>query len=182
MQHIVSCFIMTTSGVERTAMPHSNSSMRKLQQGDSVVLCRQVTINGYRAQCDRTAFLGGVSQDQSKYASLVLAAHDAAINLIQPGVPASKIDMAIRDVFERAGVVKYFVHRSGSGVGISAPEVPIISFDSKDYLQDNMVVIVQPALYIPGIGGFRYTDTVIVKENGSELITSYPRDIKSITL
>lgn len=178
----INCFVMSTSGVERTVMPHSNSSMRKLLLSDSVIVCRQVAINGYRAQCDRTAFLGKPSREQVKFASLVLAAHEAAIEVIKPGILTSQIDKAIRNVFETAGVAKYFVHRSGSGLGISIAEAPYISFDSDELLQENMAIVVQPALYIPGVGGFRCTDTIIVQESDNEIITHYPRDIKSLTL
>lgn len=178
----VNGFGMSLSGGERTVFPHSNSSARILQTGDSVVLCRQVAINGYRAQCDRTAFLGKAGQEQAKFSSLVLAAHEAAIDVIKPGIHTSKIDKTIRDIYEKAGVAKYFVHRSGSGLGISAAEAPYISFDSNEILQENMVIVVQPALYIPGVGGFRCSDTIIVEECGKEIITNYPRDINSLIL
>lgn len=178
----VSSFIMSTSGVERTAMPHSNSSMRQVRPGDAVILCRQIGINGYRAQCDRIGFLGQPTKEQAAYYSLVLSAHATALEAIRPGTAACQIDKAIRDVYQKAGVAKYFIHRSGSGIGISIAEAPYLRFDSQDILDANMSLVIQPALYIPGIGGFRCTDTVIVREGGNELVTHYPKDIKSLTL
>lgn len=178
----VGTFIMSTSGVERTVMPHTNSSMRQIQPGDAVILCRQVAINGYRAQADRMGFLGQPTKEQEAYYSLVLSAHAAALEVIRPGIAASEVDKAIRDVFKKAGVAQYFVHRSGSGLGIGIGEAPYLRFDSQEILSANMSLVIQPAIYIPGMGGFRCSDTVIVKEGGCELITHHPRDIQSLTL
>lgn len=181
-QASINTFIMSTSGVERTAMPHTNSSLRQVQNGDSVILCRQVAINGYRAQCDRMGFVGEPSKDQKTYYSLVLAAHTAALEVIRPGITAAEVDKAIRDVFEKEGLAQYFVHRSGSGLGVSIAEVPHLRFDSQETLLEHMALIIQPALYIPGVGGFRCSDTVIVQESGCELVTHYSRDIQSLIL
>lgn len=181
-QASVSMFIMSTSGVERTSMPHTNSSLRQVQDGDAVILCRQVAINGYRAQCDRMGFIGESSKEQKTYYSLVLAAHAAALEVIRPGITASEVDKAMRDVFAKEDLAQYFVHRSGSGLGVSIAEAPQLRFDSQETLLEHMALIIQPALYIPGIGGFRCSDTVIVQDSGCELVTHYPRDIQSLTL
>jgi Xaa-Pro dipeptidase len=181
-QATVGAFIMSTSGAERTVMPHTNSSNRQVQPGDSLILCRQVAIKGYRAQCDRMGFVGQPSTEQEDYYSLVLSAHAEALEVIRPGIAAFEVDKAIRDVFEKADLAQYFVHRSGSGVGISIGEAPYLRFDSQEILANNMSLVIQPAIYIPGVGGFRCSDTVIVQEGGCELVTHYPRDIQSLTL
>ena len=178
---VVSYFVMSTSGAERTVMPHVHSGVRRLQSGDSILLCRQVSINGYRAQCDRTAFLGKPDRERCKFNSLVLAAHEAAVEVIRPGISACQVDKAIRDVYEKAGVAKYFVHRSGHGFGINMAETPYLQFNNMDVIQENMVLVIQPALYMPGVGGFRHTDTVFVKAGGGEIITHCPRDLESLT-
>ncbi|MEK4495967.1 M24 family metallopeptidase [Ureibacillus sp. FSL W8-0352] len=178
----LSTFIMTTSGTDRTVMPHTNSSNRKIQLGDAVILCRQVAINGYRAQCDRMVFVGNPSKEMIKYYSIVLEAHSEALNVIRSGISAAEVDQAIRKVFKKADVDEYFVHRSGSGLGISMGEAPYLRFDSQETLAENMVLVVQPAIYIPGVGGFRCSDTVIVQKEGCELITKHPRDIQLLTV
>lgn len=178
----VGAFTMTTSGKERTILPHTNSSIRQVEFGDSLLFCRQVAVNGYRAQCDRTAFVGSPSKEMEYYYSLVLEAHAAAIETIRSGIKASEVDQAIRGVFNKAGVGQYFVHRSGSGLGISMGEAPYLRFDSQEILAENMALVIQPAIYIPGVGGFRCSDTVIVQKDGCELITHYPRDIQSLTV
>lgn len=180
-QASVTTFTMTTSGNERTVLPHTQTSIRRVETGDPIILCRQVAINGYRAQCDRMVFVGGPNKEQKDYYSLVLSAHAAALEVIRPGIKASEVDNAIRSVFQKANVDEYFVHRSGSGIGISMGESPYLRFDSQEILTENMTLIIQPAIYIPGVGGFRCSDTVIVKEDGCELITHYPRDIQSLT-
>ncbi|CAM5202702.1 Xaa-Pro aminopeptidase OS=Ureibacillus acetophenoni OX=614649 GN=SAMN05877842_102136 PE=4 SV=1 [Ureibacillus acetophenoni] len=178
----VGAFIMTTSGTDRTILPHTNSSLRQVEYGDSLLFCRQVAINGYRAQCDRTIFVGHPSKEMEYYYSLVLEAHAVALKTIQSGITASEVDQAIRGIFRNAGVEQYFVHRSGSGLGISMGEAPYLRFDSQEILAENMVLVIQPAIYVPGIGGFRCSDTVIVREDGCELITHHPRDIQSLTV
>jgi Xaa-Pro dipeptidase len=178
----VGYFVMSQSGPARTVMPHAFSSLRPLQRGDGLIHCRQVSINGYRAQCDRTAFLGQSSPEQAKYLTLVKDAQEAACAMIRPGVRAAVIDAAIRSVFEKSGVACYYIHRSGCGIGISMKEAPYISYDSREIIEADMALLIQPALYIPGIGGFRLSDTVIVGETGCERITNYPQDIQSLTL
>lgn len=178
----VTTFIMTTSGIERTVLPHTQSSTRQVQLGDPLILCRQVAVNGYRAQCDRMGFIGRYTEEQKDYYSFVLRAHAAALEVIRPGITASDVDNAIRETFQKEGVDEYFVHRSGSGVGISMGESPYLRFDSKEVLSENMTLIIQPALYIPGVGGFRCSDTVVILQDGCELVTHYPRDIQSLTI
>lgn len=177
----VNYFVMTQSGAERTIMPHAYSGLRRLTAGDGIIHCRQVSIDGYRGQCDRTAFVGRPSQEQAKYYQLVLDARQAALETIRPGIPAARIDAAIRKVYEKEGVAQYYVHRSGHGVGLSLKEAPYLSFDSADVIQESMVFAVQPALYIPDVGGFRCTDTIIVGSDGIEIATDYPRDIASLS-
>ncbi|WP_371377339.1 M24 family metallopeptidase [Sporomusa aerivorans] len=176
------CFTMTQSGAARTAMPHVHTGGRILQPGDGVVLCRQVAVNGYRAQCDRTIFLERLANEQRKYYSLVLAAQEAALETVRPGIPACKIEERVRDLFAQAGVAKYFIHRVGHGFGISMAEAPYLRFDSQERIEENMILVIQPALYIPEIGGFRCSDTILVQNSGNTILTKYPRDIASLTL
>lgn len=175
-------YSFTVLGAARTAMPHAYPSMSKLRPGDPVVFCRQITINNYNAQCDRVAYWGKPNKEQIKYHSLILAAREAALEAIRPGIPACKVDLTIREVFAQAGVSQYCVHRSGSGIGIGRQEAPYLSFNNQELILADMALIVQPALYIPGVGGFRCTDTVIVEKDGMEKVTKYPRDIKSLIL
>lgn len=175
-------FTLTTSGPDRTALPHTNTGMRTIVPGDGVILCRQVSIDGYRAQSDRLGFLGRHTPEQAKYYQIALDAHNAALEIIRPGIGAADIDKRIREVYAQHGLEKYFVHRSGSGLGISIAEPPYLRFDSKERIEENMVLVLQPAIYLPGIGGFRRTDSVIVTADGCELITNYPSNIASLTI
>jgi Xaa-Pro dipeptidase len=177
----VSYFLMTQSGPERTVMPHAYSGLRRLQTGDGLIQCRQVSINGYRCQCDRTGFVGRPSSEQSRLLALVNAAHQAAVEAIGPGVRACQVDAVIRGVFDKAGLAQYFIHRAGHGLGLSLKEAPYISFDNRDPLEPGMSFVIQPALYVPGAGGFRCNDTVIVTETGCEVVTRHPRDVEALS-
>lgn len=180
-QASVSIFTFTTSGPERTAVIHTNSTMRQLRESDGVILCRQLGINAYRGQGDRTCFLGKPTLEQAKYHGIVMEAHSAALEIIRPGSTAANVDKVIRDVFARYGVEKYFITRSGSGIGLTVAELPMIRFDSKDIIEANMAIVIQPGLYIPGIGGFRCSDTLIVNDSGIEILTKNSRSAEELT-
>ncbi|MDM5196675.1 Xaa-Pro peptidase family protein [Fictibacillus enclensis] len=173
--------VMSPSGKERTILPHVFSNTRRFQNGDGVIHSRQVALNGYRAELERTIFIGKPNDDQQKMFDLATKAQKMALDFIKPGVSASDVDQVTRNVFQKAGVADYAVHRTGHGLGISAHEEPYIRFDSDLLLEEGMVFCVEPGIYIPGIGGFRHSDTVILRKNGAELITHYPTAIDSLT-
>jgi Xaa-Pro dipeptidase len=177
-----SVYTIVTSGAGRTALPHTNTSMRKLDAHDFALFCRQVSVNAYRGQADRMGFLGEPTAEQKKYYRIVLNAHAAAMEMIRPGVRAADIDRRIRAVFAEDGLEKYFIHRAGSGIGLGMAEPPYIRFDSDETIEPAMALILQPAVYVPGVGGFRCTDTVIVTETGAEPITRHPGNIEALTL
>ncbi|MEL7568192.1 MAG: Xaa-Pro peptidase family protein [Dehalobacterium sp.] len=180
----VDAFIMTTSGPHRTTLPHTNTTMRKLEARDFALFCRQVSINVYRGQADRMGFLGEPTAEQKKYYQIVMNAHGAALEMIRPGVRVGDIDKKVREVLYKEGIdqAKYFICRSGCGVGLNMAEPPYIRFDNDEIAEANMVLIIQPAVYIPDVGGFRCTDTVIVTDSGIEEITKHPRNIEALTV
>jgi Xaa-Pro aminopeptidase len=105
----------------------------------------------------------------------VLRAQGAAIGAIRPGEPCAAVDLAARESLDRAGYLKYFVHSTGHGVGLDVHEAPSLSPRSKDRLREGMVVTVEPGVYLPGRGGVRLEDTVVVTASGAERITYLPK-------
>lgn len=176
----VDFFSLTTIGMSRTVLPHTISSLKKVEQGDTLIFCRQTSINGYRAQCDRMVFTANPTKEMVYYYEIVLEAHQTVLKYIKPGVSVKDIDAKIRGVFKKYDVEQYFIHRSGSGIGLEMAEYPMLQFTTDAILKEGMVLIIQPALYIPGVGGFRISDTLEITKQACELLTNYPRQLDQL--
>ncbi|SFB38482.1 Xaa-Pro dipeptidase [Lentibacillus halodurans] len=174
-------FAMSPSGTERTIMPHVFSNTRKLQKGDIIIHSRQVSLNGYRAELERTIALGELTDDQKKGFEAAKIAQQNAMDFIKPGVTAAEVDEVSRNTLKKAGFVDFANHRVGHGIGISAHEKPYLRFDNDLVLQEGMVFTIEPGIFIPGIGGFRHSDTLILTKNGNKLITEFPRELNDLT-
>lgn len=173
-------FVMSPSGIERTNMPHVFSNTRKLEDGDIIIHSRQVGLNGYRAECERTFFVGEPTERQKEVFDVMLRAHEAALDFIKVGVTAREVNAAALKVIREAGLEEYVSHRTGHGIGIGQHEEPSLRFDNDLELQAGMVFCVEPGIYIPGVGGFRHSDTVVLREKGTEIITEYSRELENL--
>ncbi len=173
-------FVMSPSGIDRTNMPHVFSNTRVLKENDIVIHSRQVGLNGYRAECERTFFIGTPSEKQKYIFNIMVEAQEAALDIIKPGIRAQEVDLVARKVFQKAGYGQYSIHRTGHGIGIGLHEEPFLRFDSDVILEEGMVFSVEPGLYIPGVGGFRHSDTVILTKNNKQIITGFSRDLKDL--
>jgi Xaa-Pro dipeptidase len=174
--------MMTPTGPGRTVLPHVLSSTRRLIQSDGLIHTRQVGLNGYRAELERTAFVGRVDGERARLFETVAAAQRAALDSIAAGVPCRDVDAAARRVLTAAGLERFAIHRTGHGIGLSPHEPPYLRFDEEAPLEENMVITIEPGAYIPGVGGFRHSDTVIVSADGCETVTSFPTALQDLTL
>lgn len=170
----------TCSGTERSEMPHLNSSTRKFADGDVVVHSRQVWYNNYRAENERTFLIGNVTEKQKDLLKLAIEAQQVGMNMIRPGIVAKEVDIATFNVFKKAGYADFVQHRVGHGLGLSEHEEPYLRFDNELILKEGMVYTIEPGVYVPGVGGFRHSDTVIVTNDGSFSITEYPREFEKM--
>lgn len=170
------------SGPSRSSWPHVFSNTRRLEKGDVMIHSRQVSLNGYRAELERTVILGEPTDRQREAFEIARKSQQASIDAIKPGVKAADVDQAAREIIQDAGYGEYAIHRTGHGLGISAHEEPHLRFDNDLILEEGMIFTLEPGFYVAGLGGFRHSDTVVVEENGSRLITEYPRDLESLTL
>ncbi|MCG1008495.1 aminopeptidase P family protein [Salinicoccus sp. ID82-1] len=175
-------FVMSPSGVERTNMPHVFSNTRQLENKDIIIHSRQVGLNGYRAECERTYFVGEPTPRQRETFEVMVQAQQAALNFIKVGVTAREVNQQALDVIKKAGLEEYVVHRTGHGIGVGFHEEPSLRFDNDLVLEPGMVFCIEPGIYIPGVGGFRHSDTVVLTESGTEVITDYPRDLDSLVI
>ncbi|MGB9866446.1 MAG: M24 family metallopeptidase [Bacillota bacterium] len=178
----VDLFAMSPSGAERTVLPHVFSIPRRLVKGDVVIHSRQVALDGYRAESERTYFVGEASSEYERLFKVMLEAQTAGINAIRAGVTCREVDQAARRVIQEAGFGEHFIHRTGHGLGLGLHEPPYLRFDNDEVLVEGMVVSVEPAFFVPGKGGFRHSDTVIVTATGAEVVTKAPRKFEELVV
>ncbi|MFA6807603.1 MAG: Xaa-Pro peptidase family protein [Eubacteriales bacterium] len=170
----------TCSGIERSSMPHLYSSTRKFIENDIVVHSRQVWINGYRAENERTFLIGKPTAEQKKCLKIAIEAQKIGLEMVKPGVKAKDVDIASFKVIDEAGYGDYVQHRIGHGLGLTEHEEPYLRFDNELVLKEGMVYTIEPGIYIPGVGGFRHSDTIIVTKDGCRSITKYPRSLENL--
>ncbi len=169
---MVSLFSMSPSGPERSTMPHVHSTSRKLERGDVVIHSRQVALLGYRAECERTFFVHSSKHPHLRILEVALESQREAEKALKPGASAAEIDRIAREVIEDANYGRYFPHRTGHGLGLDVHEAPYLVHTSKEKLRSGMVVTVEPGIYIPGMGGFRNSDTYLITDSGYEKLTT----------
>jgi Xaa-Pro aminopeptidase len=162
----------------RAALPHARPTSAKVGDADFVLVDWGATNGqGYRSDLTRILVTGTISPKLEKLYGVVLNAQRRAIEAIGPGVPAAEVDSIARDVISKAGLGKNFGHGLGHGIGLEIHEGPRLSRTSKDVLQAGMVVTVEPGIYLPGWGGIRIEDDVLVTRKGHEVLTSLPTEI-----
>lgn len=171
---------MNPSGVKRTILPHVFSNIRKIEEGDGLIITRIASLDGYKGECERTCFVGEPTAKQRELFEVMLKAQEAAFNTIKSGVKASDVDFAARIVIQEAGYGEYAVHRSGHSIGLAIHEAPYFRFDDNTILEEGMTFTVEPGIYVPGIGGFRHSDTILVTKDGYEMLTESPRTIEEL--
>jgi len=156
------------------AYPHGTFQEKTIVDGDFVVVDLGASYHFYRSDITRTFIAGKNSEKQTQIFETVKKAQQSAIESIKPGVPAKEVDQAARRIIEEAGFCDFFVHNLGHGVGLEVHEAPILSPDSKDILEKGNVITVEPGVYLPGFGGVRIEDTVLVTKYGVEKLTDAP--------
>ena len=140
------------------------------------------SVCSYYAENERTILTGNYTPEQAELFDINYEAHQLALGMIKPGVPCADIDCAVQDFFAREGMREHMRHRVGHGFGLLDQERPYISEGSSDILSPGMLISIEPGLYVNGIGGFRHSDTVLLTENGIDILTANtPTDRKSLT-
>jgi Xaa-Pro aminopeptidase len=164
-----------------SAVPHHLPTDRRLARGDLVLLDFGAAFRGYAADTTRMAVAGQPSRDQSEIHRAVLEAHDRAIEAVRAGATAGDVDAAARRVIEQAGHGDDFIHRTGHGLGLETHEDPSLDHGSPQRLEAEMVCTIEPGVYIPGWGGVRIEDDVVVEAGGARMLTKSDRSLFVIT-
>lgn len=163
-----------------SANPHVTPSDRPLSPGDLLVIDWGATVNGYVSDLTRTFAIGEPDAELARIAQVVAEANTAAREAANPGVPASKVDRAAREVIERAGYGKFFTHRTGHGLGLEGHEEPYIRADNDQSLEEGMTFTIEPGIYLPDRGGVRIEDDFVITSGGGESLSDLPRQLKVI--
>lgn len=160
----------------RSALPHGVASARIMAPGDLVTLDFGAVYSGYHSDITRTVVLGRPDKKQEEIYQLVLEAQMSAIESLRAGVKALDVDGAARRIIEQAGYGNQFGHSTGHGVGLSIHEKPRLSAKDQSILEEGMVVTIEPGVYLPGWGGVRIEDTVLVLDGGCRVLTRTPKE------
>jgi Xaa-Pro aminopeptidase len=164
-----------------SALPHARPGDRRLESGDPVVLDFGGVYDGYCVDLTRTVSVGEPTEELVRLYQAVLEAQAAARSAIRPGVPARSIDRAAREVLERLGLAEAFGHGTGHGLGLEVHEEPRVgqpvAGQADTVIEPGMVFTLEPGVYVPGIGGVRIEDDVLVTADGCEMLTDAPRTL-----
>ncbi len=170
-------FFPIVSGGPNSANPHAAPSDRPIANGDLLVIDYGANVNGYLSDITRTFAIGTIDPAYHHIAEVVLEANIAGRAAVQPGVAARQVDKAARDVIEAAGYGKYFIHRTGHGLGLEGHEYPYIREDNDFVLEPGVTFTVEPGIYLTGRNGVRIEDNVVVSSDGIKCLTSLPREL-----
>jgi Xaa-Pro aminopeptidase len=155
--------------------PHARAGPARVDAGGLVVADFGVRLDGYCSDCTRTVSTGGLPRALAHAYDVCLEAQLAALEGIRPGMSGAEADRVARDVIEAAGYGDRFGHGLGHGVGLAVHEAPTLSRESTVRLEPGHVVTVEPGIYLPGQGGVRIEDLVVVTDDGVEILTSLPK-------
>ena len=163
------------------ALPHAEPGEREIGRGELVVFDMGAKLDGYCSDGTRTYATGDPGEVGREVYAVVLAAQLASLGAVKAGAKGEDVDAVARKLIDEAGYGKHFGHGLGHGVGLEVHEGPRLSPRSDDLLEPNEVVTVEPGIYLPGLGGVRIEDLAIVREDGVDLLTSFPKELIEVS-
>ncbi len=165
------------SSGHKTSVVHSYPSDKPVSKGEIVLLDMGSNFNGYLGDITRVAFIGNPSVKQRRRFEIIFKALEAAVESIRPGVKASEVDEAARNVVKSNGYGDCYLYPTGRGMGLEIHENPWCREGDQTEIQENMVLGLFPGIYIKGEGGIRIEDMVLVTKKGAEFLTKYERSL-----
>lgn len=168
--------IIVASG-ERSALPHGVATDKKIQTGELVTLDFGALYKGYCSDMTRTFAVGEISDELRKIYDTVLEAHMRGIKGTKAGMTGKEADSLTRDHIKAEGYGEYFGHGTGHGLGMEVHEGPRLSPTGEVVLKENMVVTVEPGIYVPGVGGCRIEDDIVITKDGNRSLNKAPKQL-----
>ena len=163
-----------------SAKPHTTPGDREVQAGEIVLVDTGCIVDGYCSDCTRTFATGTLPDELHRAYEVCLDAQLEGLEAVRPGASGPGVDAAARDRIEAAGFGDSFGHGLGHGVGLLVHESPRLARESRDTLEERMVVTVEPGIYLAGLGGIRIEDLVVVRDGEPEVLTSFTKDLISV--
>ncbi|WP_459587037.1 aminopeptidase P family protein [Corynebacterium camporealensis] len=161
-----------------SAKPHHGADDRVIEEGDLVTIDFGAHLRGFNSDCTRTFGIGKLGDFEREIYDLVLRAQEAGVKAAVPGAKLVDIDAACRDIIEEAGYGEYFVHSTGHGVGLEVHEGPSAAKTGKGELEPGMTLTIEPGVYVPGKGGVRIEDTLIITQGAPKIITPMSKELR----
>ncbi len=163
---------------ERSALPHAQPTAQNLGRNALIVVDHGAILDGYASDMTRLICFGQVDQRRQKLFDAVREAQLAAVGSVKAGVRAGTVDRSARKVLKKFKLEKEFSHSTGHGLGLEIHEPPRIGPKKNLRLRAGMVITIEPGAYLEGVGGVRIEDVVAVTDNGCEVLTKTPRDLR----
>lgn len=164
------------------AIPHAMANNIVFREGDVLVTGAGAPMWGYHSELERTMIVGPASDEQKRMFEHMLALQETAFEVIKPGISCAEVDRTVRAYYEKHELTDHWKHHVGHAIGLRYHEGPFLDVGDETEIKAGMVFTVEPGLYVPDMGGFRHSDTIVVNEEGIEILTYYPRDLESLTI
>ncbi|MGZ4337612.1 MAG: M24 family metallopeptidase [Gaiellaceae bacterium] len=166
----------------RSSWAHAIAHNIDFRAGDVLVTETSAPIWGYNAELERAMIIGRPTDEARRLFDHTVAVQQVAFDAVRPGATCADVDGAVMRYFEQHDLVRYWRQHTGHAIGLRNHEAPFLDVGDHTTLEPGMVFTIEPGLYDPAIGGFRHSDTVVVTEDGVDILTDYPSDIESLTL
>ncbi len=167
---------------KNTALPHGLHQQGGVQPGDTLVTGAYGTVGGYESELERTMFVGTPTPEQQTHFAHMLEAQQAGLDGLRPGRRCSEVERDVRTVLKSSGQLPFVRHHTGHAFGLEGHEHPFLDLDDHSVIQPGMIFSIEPGIYVPGLGGFRHSDTLLVTATGAERLSLYPRDLASLII
>jgi Xaa-Pro aminopeptidase len=163
-----------------TSMPHPLHGGQGLKVGDVLVTGAAADVGGYHSELERTMIIGEPNADFIKYFEIMVQLQQAGFDALKPGRTLAEAEEEVSRAFADLGVAENQRHHTGHSIGLEGHESPFIDKGDETVIAEGLVFTIEPGVYVPGVAGFRHSDTIVVRANGSERLTYYPRDLASM--
>ena len=167
---------------ERSAWAHAVAHNIAFRPGDVLVTDTSAPVWGYNAELERAMIIGEPTDEMRGHFDHMRAAQRVALDALRPGVTCGDVDRAVLGYFEEHGILDTWSQHTGHAIGLRNHEAPFLDVGDETPVEPGMVFTIEPGVYVPGLGGFRHSDTVVVRPDGIEMLTNYPSDIESLSL
>ncbi|MCX5813064.1 MAG: Xaa-Pro peptidase family protein [Proteobacteria bacterium] len=166
----------------RAALPHAVPTNKKIKEGETIIIDFGSCVDGYCSDETCTILIGQVNGKIKEIFKIVNDARELGIEKARAGMSTKDLDMIVRGVIDDAGYGKFFGHGVGHGVGVAVHEAPSINSTGEGILEENMVITIEPGIYLPALGGVRLEDMLLITDNGTKVLTHIRKDMLQISI